>query len=144
MFLNLNWYGETSNCCLDVNPNSNGKLSPNAVVEQKDFIQNSFLFAKPAARDKSKKGGTVYTRNIKLYNICVNACSTNEQEQVLSDRLKEVHLEIMQLGATGNGNNKSRENSNNGSIASLAQVDRAGSYARQKPLTSPSRYTKSK
>ena len=103
MFLNLNWYGETSNCCLDVNPNSNGKLSPNAVVEQKDFIQNSFLFAKPAARDKSKKGGTVYTRNIKLYNICVNACSTNEQEQVLSDRLKEVHLEIMQLGATEHG-----------------------------------------
>jgi hypothetical protein len=121
IWLDLNWYAATFNG-LDVNPNSNGKLSPDAVVEQEEFV-NSFLAAKPTVR--GNRGGTVHTRNIKWYNNCVSACRTKEQEQLLTDRLKGLHLEIMQLSATENGNDKSSGNANDGSIASFPRVEAA-------------------
>ena len=127
-----NWYAETFNV-LDVNPNSNGKLSPDAVVEQEEFI-NSINVAKPTVRGNSGSSN-VHSRNIKRYNNCVNSCCTKEQEELLANGLNKLHLDIMELG-TGKGNGKT----NDGSIASLAAVETAASYARKKPMTSPSRY----
>lgn len=134
IYCNRNWYLETHNC-MDVNPNSNGTLSPKTVVTQAEFIQNSFLVSKPNVR--GKKGGSIHTRNIKKFANCVNACSTKEQEELLSDTLSRLHLDIMAM--SNKGNSQALE-TNEGSIASLAPVEKANSYKRQKPTTSPSRY----
>lgn len=136
---------ETFSCCVDVNPNSNGALSHQAVANAKEVKTNNFLCA-PSPQMNTVKG-TVHTRNIKKFTNCANACRTKEQEDLLTKTLDRLHLDIMAL----DGNRKKpastldeggAPSSTDGkrNIASLLAVEKASTYSRKKPVNSPSRY----
>ena len=146
------WFLETYNQCVDVNPNSNGTLSQQAVVNSKEFTANNFLMA---SRPMAKGRGTVHTRNIKTFNNCVNACHTKEQEELLAKTLDELHLELMAIDgnkkksaasntsvASKTGSTKSDVSTDTGGkrkkIGTLAAVEKASTYSRKAPPSSPS------
>lgn len=146
----LQWYSETYNKCYDRNPNSNGVVSLKEASDLTQIHMSSFLMTKPAQQTNKKKG-TVYTRNEKKFKLCVNACHTKEQEQLISDTLDKLHLEVMALDTKkGESTLNEKEGSvssgsvgTNVGLSSLHQVEKSNTYNRQKPMLSPSRYSKS-
>ena len=138
----LQWYSETYNKCYDRNPNSNGVVSLKESSDLAQIHMSSFLMTKPAQQTNKKKG-TVYTRNEKKFKLCVNACHTKEQEQLISDTLDKLHLEVMALDTKKGGELSSGSVGTNVGLSSLHAVEKSNTYNRQKPMLSPSRYSKS-
>lgn len=138
---NYEWFQSTYNACKDCNPNSNGLVSLAVASSRQQFQQNSFLVSKPSSSITGK--GSVYTRNIKKFSNCVNACKTSEQEKVISDTLDQLHIDIMSMsvGKKKSPPQETQPSSNpTSSIASLSQVETSSQYHRQKPVNSPSRH----
>lgn len=143
---NKNWLLETYKSCVDVNPNSNGELSQEAVSKALTTEMSPTNFLTSGSTTLKIGKGTVHTRNIKLFNNCVNACHTKDQEKLLASSLANLHRDIMALDLNKKMPASSESNVNNDpgtaekrGISSLAPVENATSYSRKKPFGSPSR-----
>jgi hypothetical protein len=128
---------------LDINPNSNGYRSHEAVSRQPHFGINNFSnVTYPSKKDK----GTVYSRHIKKFSNCVNACHSKEQETILNRCLLDAFEKILEVD--GNKKQPPMQNcedsksatSTNSRIASLPSVETAPSYKRKAPIGSPTKF----
>lgn len=138
------WFTGPLAACVDTNPNSNGTVSKTKVVSSMEFSVSNFLVSKPVPE---KPKGTVYTRNLKKFNNCVNACRTKEHESILSRALDTAHREIIAADASRNKSAAKAKSADTGindgtkrSIATLNAVEHAATYSRKKPLMSPSKH----
>ena len=141
----IEWFRESHGQSVDTNPKSNGR-NPVCGTSSLDIGSGEIDFSSnntPAYTVRTT--GSAYVRHIKEYENIVNAIRTQGQHDFVSEALSKVFQDVMSMDAPRNrsaARAQSDDSTEEPLIASLNPVDTANSYARQKPVNSPSKFRK--